>query len=250
MLNIERWVGPSPEQWDIIIEGMRNAKNSWDRKDSFICSENDGSIDICINKCHYHSVLCPVEDEYTDLFILGKNDHTLASNLELAGSDHRKFMRMLPVIVNVVAPLYWWKEFDTYKVGTVSNSCSTMHKIAAKSFEKADFSCDHLSDTCEWGEIVPQTTLDIIIQSLNQNRVYFIETGDKKYWWQMIQLLPSSYNQKRTISLNYEVLHNIYHARRHHKLDEWHKFCDWIETLPYSELITSRDLKDSEENDE
>ena len=176
----------------------------------------------------------------TDLrrFVLGSNDLALMTRLRNAGTDHRKFMRMIVVYVDLTAPLYWWKEFDTYKVGTVANSCSTMHKIAAKRFERDDFSHEHLMDG---GNYILNSTIDM----LNEYRAQYLETKDKKYWWQMIQLLPSSYNQRRTVMLNYEVLANIYKSRRNHKLDEWHIFCDWIEKLPYGELITGPRLKDT-----
>ncbi|MEG2332807.1 MAG: hypothetical protein RSB62_10985 [Bacteroides sp.] len=159
--------------------------------------------------------------------------------LRNAGTDHRKFMRMLTVYLDITAPLYWWKEFDTYKVGTVANSCSTMHKIAEKEFTLDDFSCEHLKPH---GEMI----LRGVISGLNDARKQFIDSKDKMWWWQMIQLLPSSYNQKRTIMLNYEVLSNIYESRRNHKLDEWHTLCDWIDELPYSEIITGYT---EEEND-
>ena len=194
--------------------------------------------------------------------IIGPNDLNLIMNLRAAGIDHRKFMRMIEVYVDITAPLYWWKEFDTYKVGTVANSCSTMHKIAAKEFTLEDFSCEHLLDEeslppyeeradidhCEplaaidvngqWCYYTPKTFLNMTCRVLNYFRRLYLKTKNKKYWWQMIQLLPSSYNQKRTIMLSYEVLANIYKSRRHHKLDEWHALCDWIEGLPYSEMIT------------
>ena len=212
--------------WDHAIRGMRNPKNSWDKSDSGICI--DGLCMYCEHKdeCSYI---------YTDNssygFYLGKNDYELMMKLRNAGTDHRKFMRMITVYVDITAPLYWWKEFDTYKVGTVANSCSTMHKIHAKEFVPTDFSCERLNER-SW--LVFKAVLD----ELNYNRDKFLETTDKMYWEQMIQLLPTSYNQKRTIMLNYEVLANIYKSRKNHKLQEWHTLCDWIESLPYSELIT------------
>jgi len=210
--------------WEAAIRGMRNPMNSWDKSDSF-----------------------PKERKYTgdgyieyNRFEIGPNDLDLMKRLIKAGPDHSKFMRMIGVFADIVAPLYWWKEFDTYKVGTVANSCSTMHKIHDKEFTLDDFSHEHLltPNEVEWGEIIPSIWLNETIILLNQNRKKFIETKDKRYWWNMIQLLPSSYNQRRTVSLNYAVLANMYPARRAHKLDEWVDFCKWIETLPYSELIT------------
>lgn len=222
--------------WEAAIRGMRNPMNSWDKSDShYECLEYNKLSDD-----HQKVYL-------VDQYIPGLNDLTLMMDLRAAGIDHRKFMRMLIVSADITAPLYWWKEFDTYKVGTVANSCSTMHKIAAKKFELDDFSTEHilsLSDNeFEFPIIcgVAMTSMGVfsyILDALNFYRKKYLETKDKTYWWQMIQLLPSSYNQKRTVMLNYEVLANIYKSRRHHKLDEWHTFCDWIKTLPYSELIT------------
>lgn len=210
--------------WDIAIRGMRNPLNSWEKIDS----RWDGFGEI-------------------DGYSVGDNDLALMKKLVRAGSDHRKFMRMITVTADITAPLYWWKEYDTYKVGTVANSCSTMHKIHAKEFTLDDFSHDHLFDGYDLRDDPnndlecyenPTTALEYIIAVMNHYRKKFIDTKDKRYWWQMIQLLPTSYNQKRTVLLNYEVLRNIYHARKNHKLDEWHTFCEWIETLPYHELIT------------
>ena len=164
-------------------------------------------------------------------FEIGENDYDLLRRLTIAGPEHRKWNRMVTVTMDITAPLYWWKEYDTYKVGTVANSCSTMHKIQAKEFELDDFSHEHLEEYPKW-------LLSEVISELNENRDKFNETKDKKYWWQMIQLLPTSYNQKRTVHLNYEALGSMYHQRRHHKLDEWVEFCDTIKTLPYSEFIT------------
>lgn len=211
--------------WEAAIRGMRNPLNSWDKGDSG-------------TKCPYEKEACCGECQQN--FCIGPNDKDLMKRLRNAGTDHRKFMRMITVYVDITAPLYWWKEFDTYKVGTVANSCSTMHKIADKEFTFADFSHEHLLglDDLNWGDTVPLVTLEAVIHALNVYRKRYLETKDKKYWWQMIQLLPSSYNQRRTVMLNYEVLANMYKSRRNHKLDEWHVFCYWIKTLPYSELIT------------
>lgn len=274
MLKIEEFVTPSPEQWKFVIKGMRNAKNSWDRMDSEIKLESP-------------------HDVSGGYFELGPNDHNLAMDLSKGDGPHAKYRRMLPVWVDINAPLYWWKEFDTYKVGTVCNSCSTMHKIHAKEFVLEDFSTEHLIDrhniiedkryesvldileqyklegailthcqhdlltigSSDCDVIEYLTPVDIfemyIIGALNLYRNRFLEAKIKplkdeskraglmkKYWWQMIQLLPSSYNQKRTICLNYQVLHEMYKWRKNHKLDEWKTFCKWIEELPYSELIT------------
>ena len=188
--------------FEAAIRGARNPMNSWDRMDSCY---NNGEFEI------------------------GENDYKLLKNLTIAGPEHRKWNRMVTVTMDITAPLYWWKEYDTYKVGTVANSCSTMHKIQAKKFEMSDFSIEHLSSS---------SLMNMIIFDLNFYRYNFNKTKDKKYWWEMIQLLPTSYNQKRTVHLNYEVLGTIYHQRRHHKLDEWVEFCDMIKTLPYSEFIT------------
>lgn len=205
---------------------MRNPMNSWDKSDSHYCWEpqypGGGCFGCELNSDHN----CRV-----DKYIVGAADLELMKRLIKSGTDHSKFLRMIGVTCDLTAPLYWWKEYDTYKVGTVANSCSTMHKIHAKKFEREDFSTDHL---------IPRMkeVLDITIANLNACRGNFLETQDKKWWWQMIQLLPTSYNQKRTVQLNYAVLRNIYHSRKNHKLDEWHDFCHWIEGLPYSELIT------------
>lgn len=224
--------------WEAAIRGMRNPMNSWEQSDSHYESE----------ALEYHDLSGdPTKVYLVDKYVLGSNDLDLIMRLRAAGIDHRKFMRMIEVYVDITAPLYWWKEFDTYKVGTVANSCSTMHKIAAKEFTEDDFSHEHLIDSIDenWdiaaGDECRSTPLDIlydVINALNIYREKYLETKDKNYWWQMIQLLPSSYNQKRTIMLSYEVLANIYKSRRHHKLDEWHTLCDWIEGLPYSEMIT------------
>ena len=211
--------------WEATIRGMRNPMNSWDKSDSGFGCGNDKEYfcENCSSSFHCTS--------RTTTYNIGSNDLKLMRTLCKAGSDHRKFMRMINVSVDITAPLYWWKEFDTYKVGTVANSCSTMHKIHAKEFTLDDFSHEHLSDDSI-------KLLKDIVFVLNFHREKYLETKDKKYWWQMIQLLPSSYNQKRTVMLNYEVLVNIYKSRKNHKLDEWVEFCKWIENLPYSELIT------------
>lgn len=223
--------------WEHAIRGMRNPKNSWEKTDSY------PAVDC--GKCGKieREDICKKEDRDCtgfECFEVGPNDLKLMTTLRNAGTDHRKFMRMITVYLDITAPLYWWKEFDTYKVGTVANSCSTMHKIAAKEFTLDDFSHEHLSDFSSHPENVqdPLTILSSTIKTLNSCRECYIKEKDNFFWWQMIQLLPSSYNQRRTVMLNYEVLANIYKSRRNHKLDEWHTFCDWIESLPYSELIT------------
>lgn len=199
--------------WEAAVRGMRNPMNSWDKSDSEYLRTSDQHI-------------------IYSRFEVGENDLDLMQRLKKAGRSHRKYARMIMVSMDVTAPLYWWKEFDTYKVGTAANSCSTMHKIHTKEFAVDDFSCEHLDMLSN--DVLTQH----IIPVLNINRNLFIEKKDKKYWWQMIQLLPSSYNQKRTITLSYEVLNNIYGDRKNHKLDEWREFCKWIETLPYAkELI-------------
>lgn len=193
--------------WEHAIRGMRNPMNSWDKSDSEF-----------------------VPWDITDVEI-GEADMNLMKRLSKAGTDHRKFMRMITVYVDITAPLYWWKEFDTYKVGTVANSCSTMHKIHTEQFEASDFSCEKMDHETFY-------VFTLILNMLNRKRVDYCMSKDKEDWWQMIQLLPSSYNQKRTVMLNYEVLANIYKSRKHHKLDEWREFCEWIESIPYSEIIT------------
>ena len=170
-------------------------------------------------------------------YAIGENDLALMKKLRAAGNDHGKFMRMITVTVDITAPLYWWKEFDTYKVGTVANSCSTMHKIQAKEFTYDDFSMEHIGDVPNCDPMYSEA-LDYVIMALNEARHCYLDTKDKAYWWQMIQLLPTSYNQRRTVQLNYAVLRNIYHSRQNHKLNEWLDFCGWIKDLPYSELIT------------
>lgn len=223
------------------IRGMRNPMNSWYKSDSGICK--GGSDGIGCSNCVFDKTC---DHSYDNSFKLGKLDHDLMMMLAKNGPVHAKYRRMITVWVDITAPLYWWKEFDTYKVGTVANSCSTMHKIQEKKFEVTDFSCDHLlkSDDLEDKDYLtvdyPSSfqVLGFIIKALNANRKLYLQTNDKKYWWQMIQLLPNSYNQKRTIMLNYEVLTGLYPWRKDHKLDEWHIFCDWVRSLPYSELIT------------
>ena len=234
--------------WEHAIRGMRNPMNSWEKSDSFI-----------------HTSEWELYRFGEGLPEIGPNDYDLMMKLRNAGTDHRKFMRMIDVYVDITAPLYWWKEFDTYKVGTVANSCSTMHKIHAKEFTLEDFSTDHLmmdedydhagyviGDTINalnyWRALYVSITEDLKKVHFNEleKRKHLVET-QKKYWWQMIQLLPSSYNQRRTLKLNYEVLANIYKSRKNHKLDEWREFCKWIEELPYSEIITGCSADDKEE---
>lgn len=226
--------------WESAIRGMRNPMNSWGKSDSGLCNDKFAKCENYVN-CKLMGGFC-----------VGKNDLKLMQSLVKAGTDHSKFMRMINVTLDIVAPLYWWKEFDTYKVGTVRNSCSTMHKITAKEFTLDDFSREHLfnmdlqhyaiRDTSEDELIELQTSasniLRTVCQSLNRYRELYLKTQDKRLWWQIIQLLPSSYNQRATVQLNYAVLRNMYHSRKAHKLDEWCDFCKWIETLPYAkELI-------------
>lgn len=229
--------------WEAAIRGMRNPLESWEKSDSDYRKALSKKCDECgkymlpnedsCDGCWINNYTPPYKD-----FAVGPNDLDLMTRLRNAGTDHRKFMRMIVVYVDITAPLYWWKEFDTYKVGTVANSCSTMHKIAAKEFTLEDFSHEHLI-------VAGLNSLKRTIDDLNSAREGYLDERikqnpewRKEVWWQMIQLLPSSYNQRRTVMLNYEVLANIYKSRRNHKLDEWHTFCDWIEGLPYSELIT------------
>lgn len=227
--------------WEAAIRGMRNPMNSWEKSDSNIddFDENCGVCKTCLKL-----------DMCGD-GLIGPNDLGLMTRLRNAGTEHRKFMRMITVYLDITAPLYWWKEFDTYKIGTIANSCSTMHKIHAKEFTPEDFSHEHLMDFEEKGRLKfsPLGTLQNTINELNDCRKVFLETNNKEYWWQMIQLLPTSYNQKRTVMLNYEVLTAMYNQRKNHKLDEWRSFCSWIETLPYPELITGQksEEKESEE---
>lgn len=218
--------------WEAAIRGMRNPMNSWDKSDSGICFDT-----VACHTCRADRNHCKSRMENKE-FVVGYDDMNLMTRLRNAGTDHRKFMRMIAVYVDITAPLYWWKEFDTYKVGTVANSCSTMHKLAEKEFTIEDFSCEYLENS--WLVHLKET-----IKLLNEARdaYHWCNTDDKKeWWWQMIQLLPSSYNQKRTVMLNYEVLANIYKSRNNHKLDEWSVgFMDWIKSLPYSELITGKE---------
>lgn len=234
--------------WEAAIRGMRNPMNSWDKSDTrWHLIGEPGTNQAAAN------------DKYLrEKYYVGDNDLDLMKRLAKAGTDHRKFMRMITVYLDITAPLYWWKEFDTYKVGTVANSCSTMHKIGEKEFTIDDFSHEHLNSKDhhrDWikSAVVDEdetslhkvwaTPLDILkftIEMLNLYRTAYLESNDKDDWWQMIQLLPSSYNQKRTVMLNYEVLANIYRSRKNHKLDEWREFCKWIERLPYSEIITGK----------
>ena len=221
--------------WEATIRGMRNPMNSWNKSDSgwgFVPSQT-----------------CPTCDRYECGYIVGENDLKLMKSLSKAGNDHAKFLRMINVTVDITAPLYWWKEYDTYKVGTVANSCSTMHKIADKEFTLEDFSCEHLTvESITFG-------LEPVIDILNKNRELYIQwenAGEEKknLWWQMIQLLPSSYNQKRTVQFNYQVLKQMYFARKDHKLDEWHTLCDWMLTLPYfKEVCVDVIRREGTEND-
>ncbi len=225
--------------WEAAVRGMRNPKNSWDMSDSDF-SDN----------CHNEAL----QDECTECFYfdgfgrickphIGENDLKLMHTLAKAGSDHGKFLRMITVTMDITAPLYWWKEFDTYKVGTVANSCSTMHKIHAKEFTLDDFSHEHLTFYDVDGELCRDWIGDLedLIDDLNLARELFLKTKDKKYWWQMIQLLPTSYNQRRTVQINYAVALNMYNARHSHKLDEWHVLCDEIKNLPYFEKMCLED---------
>lgn len=232
MIKLEHLVLASPKQMEFIIEGMRNPMNSWEKSDSY----ENYSIE-------YDDDLPGIEIHHP-YYRVGATDLNLMQSLAKAGTDHRKFMRMMPVYVRITAPLYWWKEFDTYKIGTVANSCSTMHKIQEKEFTLDDFSHEHLVKT---------NLLDIIIDDLNSNRTIYNDYDNqsdefkakfskKDVWRQMIQLLPESYNQTRNVMLNYEVLSNMYHSRKNHKLDEWREFCKWIENLPYAELITGEEV--------
>ena len=241
-INLENVVLASPEQMEFIIRGMRNPMNSWEKSDSGRgCDDH-----LCRSHCAFNSQWCGNTPKY----VIGENDHSLMQRLSNAGTEHRKYLRMMPVYVRITAPLYWWKEFDTYKVGTVANSCSTMHKIAEKEFTLEDFSIEH---------VCIRQSMDVLkntIDALNVFRDVYLNGGnlryengnikcfgkkDKEIWWQMIQLLPSSYNQTRNVMLNYEVLANIYRQRKGHKLDEWREVCKWIESLPYSELITGKE---------
>lgn len=238
--------------WEAAIRGMRNPMNSWEKSDSELERDPDNGCGGSCPCMDFGSKTCNLH--------IGPNDYDLMTRLRNAGTDHRKFMRMLTVYLDITAPLYWWKEFDTYKVGTVANSCSTMHKIADKEFTLEDFSHEHL---CPLALVNLASTISVlngyrkmylnggedlteegvaaaVNETFSPDSTIYYQPKDKKIWWQMIQLLPTSYNQKRTVMLNYEVLANIYKSRRNHKLDEWHTLCDWIEELPYSELITGK----------
>ena len=222
--------------WETAIRGMRNPMNSWEKSDTFFFCPSQGDI----RKIGEGPNLELMSE-------IGPNDAGLMMKLRDCGTDHRKFMRMITVYMDITAPLYWWKEYDTYKVGTVANSCSTMHKIASKEFEFDDFSHEKLiASVCmeiqeQHIRISPMQALGTTIECLNSYRDLYLKTKDKKYWWQMIQLLPSSYNQRRTVMLNYEVLANMYKSRKNHKLDEWRTFCEHVKTFPYSELITGKE---------
>lgn len=237
--------------WEAAIRGMRNPINSWDKSDSFFIDSDGEGYDI-------HGNLFNTPFGISGDIDIGKNDHDLMMRLCKAGATDAKFRRMIVCYADITAPLYWLKEMDTYRMGVEKNSCSTMHKIASKEFTPDDFSHEHLltiddlpcdcalmaidvnGDPCYYS---PDGQLDIICKALNKYRQKFIITKDKTYWWQMIQLLPSSYNQRRTYMFSYEALSKIYRERRNHKLDEWHQFCDWVETLPYSEIITLKEEK-------
>lgn len=240
-IKLENVILASPEQMEFIIEGMRNPMNSWEKSDTCFSDES------CVNCYDSQRNLCDKDSFFRKDEKLGSNDHSLMQRLSNAGTEHRKYMRMMPVYVRITAPLYWWKEFDTYKVGVVANSCSTMHKIAEKEFTLEDFSTEHLyfDDNKpilaeEWGNyrIDGNGHICLTINLLNYWRKKYLNTKSKEDWWQLIQLLPSSYNQTRNVMMNYEVLANIYRQRKGHKLDEWREVCKWIESLPYSELIT------------
>lgn len=221
--------------WETAIRGARNPMNSWKKSDSVFIDEEGDWYTISGDSGPFKNV-----DGFStdgEQVYIGPNDLDLMTRLRNAGTDHRKFMRMITVYLDITAPLYWWKEFDTYKVGTVANSCSTMHKIHAKEFTLEDFSHEHLLPTAKKNL---ESTIDILNGYRDQYNVDTNPEVKKEYWWQLIQLLPSSYNQRRTVMLNYEVLANMYKSRRNHKLDEWHTLCDWIESLPYSELITEK----------
>ena len=223
--------------WEHAIRGMRNPMNSWAKSDSKYCSEYDHPpIEGSCQYCPYDNICNKSEKDMQQMYLVESNDYDLMTRLRNAGTDHRKFMRMITVYLDITAPLYWWKEFDTYKVGTVANSCSTMHKIHEKEFTLEDFSTEHLYPE------VREAFENTIIKYLNEARKtynFLSDTPSKKdAWWQMIQILPTSYNQRRTVMLNYEVLANIYKSRKGHRLDEWKTMLDWIEELPYAELIT------------
>lgn len=257
MIKFEHVVLPSPEQMEFDIEGVRNAFRSWDRMDSGKCAEVG-----CNDKCPYFVKGETDEDDDCDMpdflltnwneYILGPNDSKLCKSLAYAGAEHRKFMRSMQIRVRVTAPLYWWKEYDTYKIGTVTESESTMHTIAQREFRLEDFSVEHLTNVPGEGVLPPLAVLKTTIDALNAYRKLYLGTPSpdgsvgtsenrKDIWWQMIQLLPSSYNQTRNITLSYEAAANIYRQRKYHKLDEWREFCSFLETLPYPEFIMGKD---------
>lgn len=267
MIIIENVVLPSNEQWDAIIRGMRNPKNSWRRTDSDYRKVLSKQCDDC-GKCYLPAEdscdSCELNNIDMSEYTVGPNDFKLMNQLASGGPVHAKYRRMMVVFLDITAPLYWWKEFDTYKIGTVANSCSTMHKIQEKEFTLDDFSVEHLAnyDNPGWDDVPPMTLMNTIVDVLEVYRRQYnvadakLKRDDlteaerkhtmaqrKHFWWQMIQLLPSSYNQKRTVMLNYEVLVGIYKWRKNHKLDEWCEFCKWIETLPYAELITGKKIE-------
>ena len=230
--------------WEAAIRGARNSFNSWDKSDSaacYFCRDNDTNPGFCDDGLYDKTIVLSNPDG--SCFEIGPNDQKLMKKLAKAGPSHAKYRRFITVTMDVTGPLYWWKEMDTYKVGTVGNSCSTMHTIANKEFELEDFSCEHLISD----EPIPtrvysaKDMMEATVANLNLFRRLYLDTKDKKYWWQMIQLLPSSYNQKRTLLVNYEVLANLYHQRKEHKLDEWRTFCEWIKGLPMSEIITGKE---------
>lgn len=230
--------------WEAAIRGARNSFNSWDKSDSapcYFCRDNDANPGFCDDGLYDKTIVLSNPDG--SCFEIGPNDQKLMKKLAKAGPSHAKYRRFITVTMDVTGPLYWWKEMDTYKVGTVGNSCSTMHTIADKEFELEDFSCEHLISD----EPIPtrvysaKDMMEATVANLNLFRRLYLGTKDKKYWWQMIQLLPSSYNQKRTLLVNYEVLANLYHQRKEHKLDEWRTFCEWIKGLPMSEIITGKE---------
>lgn len=240
MIKIER---TDEYGWEAAARGMRNPLNSWEKSDSHYCYEPGYKSSGCWGcwGCELNDLEGGCNFEH---YNIGKNDLELMKKLVASGTDHSKFMRMVNVTADITAPLYWWKEFDTYKVGTVANSCSTMHKIQAHELTRQDFSLEHITSlpvedsdkACD--DFNFNGCIESVLMYLNIARKMFLKTNDKKYWWQMIQLLPSSYNQKRTVQFNYAVLRNIYHSRKNHKLDEWHDFCRWVERLRYSSLIT------------
>lgn len=244
MIKLENVVLASPEQMEFIIEGVRNHMNNcWNSDSRYGCDDN-----LCWGHCAFSPEWCGNTPDY----IVGENDKSLMQHLSKAGSEHRKFMRMMPVYVRITAPLYWWEDFDTYNAGTVANSCNTMNKIAEKEFTMEDFSCEHLlcggvlddvpNNDGKWVRFKGSDCLKTTVYMLNEARELYLQTKDKRFWWQMIHLLPSSYNQTRNVMMNYEVLANVYRQRKNHKLDEWREVCKWIESLPYSELITGEEI--------